>query len=173
MPLTDASLSFSVKGTLTNSLDLLTVTAPLLKSGSVNWANGTGANQADKMWTDTRTLTASSTEDLDLAGSALIDPFGSAVVFVEVTGLIVVAAAGNTNNVLVGANVVGGWATLIGPTGASGGVITVRPGGFFAAGSTDATGFAVTPSTGDLLHIANSAGSTSVTYDIVIIGRSA
>jgi len=40
------------------------------------------------------------------------------------------------------------------------------------AGAADATTYAVTAGTGDLLKVANSAGGTSVTYDIVIIGSS-
>ena len=48
--------------------------------------------------------------------------------------------------------------------------ISVRPGGAFILIAPDATGYAVTAATGDLLKIANSAGTTSVTYDIIIIG---
>jgi len=51
----------------------------------------------------------------------------------------------------------------------------LRPGQMFATavGAADATGIAVTAATGDLLTITNSAGSTTVSYDIVIIGCSA
>jgi hypothetical protein len=41
------------------------------------------------------------------------------------------------------------------------------------AGVADAIGWGVTAGTGDLLKVANSAGSTSVNYDIVVIGNSA
>ena len=51
--------------------------------------------------------------------------------------------------------------------------LVVRPGGFIHAFAPDATAYAVTATTADLLTIANSAGGTSVTYDIVIIGTSA
>jgi hypothetical protein len=172
MPLANTQIGATVRGDYSTALDLQTALAQLNLSAGISLDNGTGSGQADKIWADTRTLTASSTEDLDLIGSALIDAFGVAVTFARVKGLFVAADPGNTNNVLVGANVVNGWATLIGPTGASGGVVTVRPGGFFAAGATDATAYVATAGTGDLLHIANSAGGTSVTYKIVIIGAS-
>jgi hypothetical protein len=43
----------------------------------------------------------------------------------------------------------------------------------FLWAATDSTSVAVTAGTGDLLTVTNSAGSTSVTYDIIIIGASA
>lgn len=173
MPLANTSLIAKIASTVTSALDFGTASFPVDQGRVISLANGTGAGQADKFWSDQRTLTASSTEDLDLSGSSLLDPYGAAVVFARVKLVLVSAAAGNTNNVIVGANVVNGWATMIGPTGASGGTVTLRPGAFAAFGCTDATGWAVTAGTGDLLHVANSAGGTSVTYDIFIVGSSA
>ena len=49
-------------------------------------------------------------------------------------------------------------------------VVKVKPGGALILVAPDATGYAVTAGTGDLLTITNSAGSTSVTYDVVIMG---
>jgi hypothetical protein len=133
-------------------------------------ANGTGAGQADLAFTDTRTLAASATEDLDLAG-ALADPFGTAQVFARLKLLVVKAAAGNTNNVLVGRASSNGLATAFGATGA----VILRPGGFLilATGEADATGHVVTAGTGDLLTVSNSGSGTSVTYSIMAVGCSA
>jgi len=63
------------------------------------------------------------------------------------------------------------WVTLLGATH----TLTLRPGAFVAVGTgaADATGYAVTATTADLLKIANSGAGTSVTYDIHIIGASA
>jgi hypothetical protein len=170
VPLQNCALTVAVRGDLSTVLDLQTAVATLNRAGGVSLDNGTGSGQADKVWADTRTLTASATEDIDLAGAAILDAFGVAAVFARVKALFIQANPANTNNVLVG-GVTNGWATLISP--AATGVVTVRPGGGFAAWSGDATAFAVTAGTGDLLHIANSAGGTSVTYDIVVIGSSA
>ena len=166
-------ISVNLKGAYSNVLDLVTASAntdtgqryrTLLQSG-------VAAGQADKMFSDTRTLTASSTEDLDLAG-VLTDAFGAVITFARIKALIVSAAAANTNNVLLG-GVANGWATFLSP--AATGIITLRPGATVAmfAGVADATGYAVTAATADLLHVANSAAGTSVTYDIYIIGASA
>jgi hypothetical protein len=174
MPLANTQIGAFLKGDYSSALDLTTALATHNLTAGTAFDSGTGAGQVDKIFSDSRTLTASSSEDLDLAGT-LTDAFGAAVTFARVKGIWVQASAGNTNNVVVGANVASSWATLIGPTGASGGTITLRPGAFFAAGcgAADATGWAVTATTADLLHVTNSAGGTSVIYSIVIIGCSA
>ena len=41
------------------------------------------------------------------------------------------------------------------------------------AGQADSAGYAVTATTADLLHVANSSSGTSVTYDVIVIGTSA
>lgn len=169
MPLTDTSVALAVKGTLTSSLDLVTASAPLNMGRSIALANGTGAGQADRIFSDTRTLAASANEDLDLAG-VLVDAFGAAITFVKVKAIVVSAASGNTNNVVIG----GAAATqFVGPFGAATHTISVAPGGFFAIARSDATGWAVGAGASDLLRVANSGAGTSVTYDIVIIGTSA
>ncbi len=173
MPLNAASMSLQLLAKFSSALDLKTAVADLNFARGSALDSGTGVGQADRIWDDTRTLGASATEDLDLSGAALLDPTGAAVVFARVKFLAVFAAAANVNEVLVGANVVNGWATLISPNGAAGGVIHVRPGTGFAAWATDATGYVVTAGTGDLLHIANGGAGTGVTYDIVVIGCSA
>jgi hypothetical protein len=65
-------------------------------------ASGVAANQADIFWGDERTLAASATEDLDLAG-VLANVFGATITAVEVVAILVIADAANVNNVVVGA----------------------------------------------------------------------
>lgn len=164
-----SALAISASAQLTGATDLAPLSAPLSFNRAVQLANGTGVGKADRMFADTRTLAASATEDLDLAG-ALLDPLGGSASFVRIKGLIVAAAKGNTNNVIFGAASSNAWAALLNSTG----TVTLRPGAAacFMAGVGDA-GWAVTGGTGDLLKVANSAGSTSVNYDIVVIGASA
>jgi hypothetical protein len=137
----------------------------------INLTSGTGAGQADKIFSDTRTVNASSNDDLDLA-AGLTDAFGASITFARVKALIVTAAAANTNNVLVGGDATNTFLTWV---VAEADAVILRPGATLAlfAGEADATGYAVTAATGDLLRITNSAGGTSVTYSIVIIGASA
>ena len=127
---------------------------------------GTAAtNQANLFFSDTRTLAASANEDIDLAG-ALTSAFGATITAAEIVGIFIAAASGNTNNVNVTRPASNGF---IGPFLAAGDGVSVRPGEWLPLISQ--SGWAVTAGTGDLLNIANSAGSTSVTYDIVVIGR--
>lgn len=135
-----------------------------------NYLNGVGVAAADKLFTDVRTLAASATESLDLSAGALTDPFGSVVTFAQVKAMIVRAADGNTNNVLVGGAASNAWATWAGDVTD---VISVKPGGIFAIAAPGATGFPVTATTADLLKITNSGAGTSVTYTIVLLGASA
>lgn len=170
MALSGTLLAVSAYAELSNTLDLGTGKAPQGLSRSMSLGSGTGAGKADKVFSDRRTLAASATDDLDLTG-ALLDAFGSTITFARIKGLVIAAAAGNTNNVVIGAAASNPWATLLGATHS----LTLRPGAFFAVGTElgDATGYAVTAGTGDVLRIANSAGGSSVTYDIHIIGASA
>jgi hypothetical protein len=167
MSLGNTSVSLSVSSSHIKSLDLGDATFPIALTQAISLLNGTGAGQADLIFTDTRTLTASATEDLDLAGS-LTDAYGATMTFARIKALIVKAASGNTNNVNITRPASNGVPLFL---AASDG-IPVRPAGGFAWFCSDATGVAVTASTGDLITFTNSAGSTSVTYTVILIGCS-
>lgn len=162
------SLAVNVKQTAARDLGKAADTAAL--SAALNLTNGTGASQADRVFSDTRTLAASATEDLDLVGTGLIDAYGTATTFVKVSAVIIKAADANTNSVVVGAGT-NPWTGLLNTTG----TVTLRPGAWaaFAVGSADASGYTTTATTGDILKVANSGAGTSVSYDIVVIGKSA
>lgn len=131
-------------------------------------SSGTGNSQCDLQYRAQRTLAASANEDLDLAG-VLADAFGSTLTFVKVRGIWIRAATGNTNSVIIKPASSNGFT---GPFGAATHTITLPAGGVFMA-TAPAGGWTVTAGTGDKINIANSAGSTTVTYDIHIIGASA
>lgn len=159
------SIAFDLAAELAEALDLQTRSAPAVFRRQYGFGDGAGAKQANRIWTDTRTLAASATEDLDLAG-VLTDPFGQSITLARVKILVVGAADGNANPVVVGAAAANAWATLLNATG----TLTIRPGGLVVVIAPDATGHAVTAGTGDLLKIANGGAGTSVTYDIAIVG---
>lgn len=163
-------VSMALAATYTSAQDLTTVSSPLSLSQQWDLGNGTGAGQADRLFSDRRTLAASATEDLDLAG-VLTDAFGATLTFARIKALLVRASSGNTNSVVLGAASSNPWATLLNGTG----TLTLRPGAsvLLSAGVGDATAYAVTAATGDLLKVANSAGGSAVTYEIAIIGASA
>ena len=166
-----ANISASVSGSQTSALDLGTITFPFSSTASTAFTtSGTGAGQVDTVFTDTRTLSASATEDLDLAGS-LTGALGATLTFARIKAIYVKASASNTNNVQVTRPASNGVPWLM----AAGDGIALRPGAFmiWGSGSADATGVAVTAGTGDLITFTNSAGTTSVDYTVVILGCSA
>ncbi|GAA4684543.1 hypothetical protein [Streptomyces youssoufiensis] len=164
-----STLSMAASVLQTKALDLTAAQDNLTFRRAVTLADGTTAGKADRVFHDRRTLAASATEDLDLAG-VLLDAFGATITFARVKGLFISAAAANTNSVIVGA-ATNAWSTLLSATG----TLTLRPGASVGAmaGPADATAYAVTAATGDLLKVANSGAGSSVTYDIVIVGASA
>lgn len=160
-----ARFNIDLDGTLTSVLDLNTARDPLRFQELRTITNGTGADQAQTMFHDQRVLTASSSENLDLSGG-LTDNFGVTITMTVLRILIVRAASGNTNDVEVSRGASNGVPFM----NAASDAVLVKPGGMFAYQAPDATGVPVTAATGDILTITNSAGGSSVTYDIVIVG---
>lgn len=156
-----------VEGQYTSAGGLGSASFTLDQQALAQFSPGTGAGKADLAFADRRTLTASSTENLDLAG-ALTDPLGAALTFGHVKAIYVVAKSTNTNNVVVGGAASNGFA---GPFGGTTPTVSIPPGGFLLLAHPGA-GWTVTPTTGDLLKVANSAAGTSVQYDVIIIGTS-
>ena len=130
--------------------------------------SGTAANQADLCFVDERTINASSSEDLDLAG-VLADAIGATLTMAEVVAILVIADEGNANNVVLGD------ATQPIPLfGGTNPTFAVKPGGLFFVAAPNAAGLlTVGAGSTDDLKVANSGSGTSVTYQIAIIGRSA
>lgn len=165
------SLSTSIllrcKAAESAAADLVTASGEHSIVKQYDLTSGVAANQADRVFSDTRTLAASATENLDLAG-ALTGLFGSTVTIVKLKAVIIKAAAGNTNNVNVSRPASNGVPLF----SAAGDEIPVLPDGAFIWVAPGA-GITVTAGTGDLLTITNSAGGTPVTYDVMLIGTSA
>lgn len=156
-----------LQGSYRGSNDLGTPVFPFDFKKLLQLQPGTGTGYADKLFCDERTIAASSTENLDLAGS-LTDPLGSTLTFAKVKAIMVVAAAGNTNDVVVGG---AGTNTFTGPFADATDKIKIKPGSSWLI--TDAgSGWTVTAATGDILLVGNSSSGTGVTYSICVIGTS-
>lgn len=166
----ETKITVSLTALLSSALDLASADVPLRLREVIDLGSGTGAGRADKAFHDRRVLAASASESLDLAGG-LTDAFGAAITFARVKAILVVAAAANVNNVVVGGAGSNAWAT---PFADATDKAVLRPGmqWLIAAGEEDATGLGVTAATGDLLQVANSGAGTPITYDIVLIGAS-
>jgi hypothetical protein len=162
-----STITAGIAATQTNILDLVTGSGKISRSTAITLASGTGANQADLIWSDTRTVAASGTDALDLAGS-LTTLYGTTLTIVKLKFVLVFAASGNTNNVRVNRPASNGVPLFL----AAGDGIDVLPGGFFAWCAPGA-GVTVTAATGDIINVDNSSSGTSVTYDIYVGGTSA
>lgn len=155
------------QGVLAGSSDLGTPTFSFDLKDLTQLEPGTGAGNADLLFSDERTIAASGAEDLDLAG-VLTSPLGATLTFAKVKAILIVADAGNTNSVQVGGD---GSAAFLGPFANSSDILTIPPGGSVLLVHPGA-GWTVTATTADLLQVANSSSGTGVTYKVIIIGTS-
>ncbi len=160
-----ADLSFNLLATVATSQDIGTASNRVPYNKTFALTDGTGNGKAQSIWSDQRTITASSNEDLDLAGS-LVDPLGNTITFTKMKTIIVFALAANTNNVEVSVPAANGF---VGFLSAASDKAIVTPGGVLLWHSPD--GATVTAGTGDLINFANSGAGTSVTYDVIFIGE--
>jgi hypothetical protein len=162
----NVTISANIRGQYDRTIGGRTVVDPINALPDMAITNGTGSGKADLEYQDSRTLAASATENLDLAG-LLVDAFGQTLTAVNIKAIEIAASAQNTNDVVVGAAASNPWSTMLNSTG----TITLKPGGRFVAVAP--VGWTVTPGTGDLLKILNGGAGTSVTYTVKLIGASA
>ncbi len=158
---------FAIKQTLAGDLSTPVDDADIKSAWTVT--DGTVANQADLFYHDQRTIANGANDDLDLAG-VLTDKFGSVLTFARVKALYVSAAAANVALVTIGGAPSNAWSPIFSDSSDK---IVLRPGGFVLLGAPEATAYAVTAGTADQLRISHDGSdSTSVIYDIAIIGAS-
>ena len=167
------NIQVSLLGNETSALDLGVASMPhtLKYPGTLHAADygtGTGDNQQDKIWSDTRTATAAA-DALDLAGS-LSTALGGTLTVVEVRGIMI----RNRSTAVAGILSVGAGSNpaFAGLFGATGDIIKVPASGLFLwHAPLDGGGLTVTAGTGDILNI--DPGANTVTYDIIVWGVSA
>lgn len=153
--------------TLTDPLTLSSPTDPLSYTKKISFANGTGINQADRMWHAQRVVAGSTTDSLDLAG-ALLDGLGDPFTPARIKALCVFGAAANPNILELTRPAVNGVPLFK----AAGDALFIFPGGLNLWVAPTAAGVVVTAGTGDLIDVVNPAAG-SCTYDIAILGASA
>jgi len=166
-----------VNWTATKTLDLSSVVDSDSKQIRESLDFGTGAGKANQVWHDRRTLAASASEDLDLAGG-LTNSVGETVTFTKIKAVLIhnrsdedieTPSHSQTDaEIQVGPDATNGFTgpfadasdRLVLAAGAS--VLLVHPG----------DGWTVTADTGDLLEVTNNDDSDEAAYDIVIVGES-
>ncbi len=141
----------------------------------LDFTTGTGADQADIMWMDERTVASGATDSIDLT-SSLKNPDGVQKILVRPTALLIINAprnssTPNTTGLTVGGVAANTYAGFFSP--ATGGLISIQPGGGALLWNRGAASYAtITDVTNDILAIVNSAGASN-TYQIAILGRTA
>ena len=157
-------LNVQLDAILQNLVGVANVQANLSRGQLTVLTSGTGANQADKVYSETKSAAAA--YDVDLAG-VLLDAYGVVITFARVKAIVVIADPNNVGNVIVGnaaANAFGA------PFGAVTHTVNVRPGGVLAMLAPDVTAWPVTAATADILRFAPSSGT--VVFDFAIVGAS-
>lgn len=171
MALDSTKITLTLAGDYTSVLDLATATLPLREAFYDELTSGTSADMADLLYCDRRTLSATTSETLDLSGG-LTDSYGNTLLFRRIK-LIYIKNRSSTAGyrLLVGGNSSTPWT---GWTSVAGSKAYVGPGGFLCLYDPSLAAMATTgatTSTDDLLKVENPNGG-SVDYDIVIMGAS-
>lgn len=166
MPGVTGSLSLKLDARLVGAADLGNPVAPVAIEKVLRLVAGTDAlGKADILWADTRTIAASSSENLDLAG-VLTGLLGGSVTAAEIIAIVLVADAGNVNDVqFFGA----ASNAFNGPLSGTTPKLAIGPDDM--AMVTNRKGWTVTASTGDILLAGNGGSGSAVTYSIALIGR--
>lgn len=131
---------------------------------SQDYTNGTGDEQADKLWTTEYTQSAAVT--IDLAGS-LTDIYGTTLTFTKIRAIVIKNLSTTTGfNLLVGGAASNAFST---PFADATDKVKVPPGGCLVL-AAPLDGFAVTAGTGDQLKM-DPGGSNQVNWEVQIIGN--
>lgn len=164
----NGSISVQVSGSFDNLNETIASAKQALSEiFTATITTGTGADQADRVYYGRRAA-STTPEDIDLAAGSLTDIYGNAITFARVK-LIYIKNRSTTTAEIIS---VGGDANgLVGWVGAAADFVNVRAGGVLLLFAPDATGYAVTAGTGDILQIVSASGTPSV--DVLIIGCSA
>ena len=164
---TQTKISVSLEAIETGTADLGTPRLVHALTNVLDMVTGTGSSQSDLVWSDTRSLAATS-ESIDLAVTLTSQLTGAVVTFAKVKAILIRNNTATTLHKLI----VGGAAAnqFINWVGDATDKIHVGPSGVFLL-TSPVDGFAVTAATGDILKI--DSGALTISYTIVIIGTSA
>jgi len=152
-----------IVGTFTGSgtLDSLVERIDIQNEQALSNGNTAATTNANQIWTDSRSLTATS-ENLDLAGG-LTDAFGSTLTFTTVKLLMIKNTSTTSGENLT----LSGNFLELDPFSGTSPTLDIDPGGVLFL-SSPIDGYTVTGSTADILTI--NSGSDTITYEIVIVG---
>ena len=167
MPL-NVTIESRLTGSFTASADLGSPAFAFDQAARETWENGVGANQADVIWSDERTVGSGATDSIDLAG-VLTGLLGGTLTMARVKAIRVRNSnnAGTPNTTAISLTRPASNGVPI--FAAAGDAIPIPPGGQVLITAPSAAGYVVTAGTGDLIDIVNAAGASAV-YRIEVIG---
>lgn len=160
-----SNIDLAVKWAYENPLDLSTASDRKTLNFNTALGNGTGLDQANRIFADERTLATTASDDFDLAGG-LTDIYGQTLTLTKVKAIVVYNTATVAGEILT---VGGGSNPFITWIGDGSDTVKVFPEGLLALVNPSLAGYTVTASTGDILRVTNS-GASNITYRIVLIG---
>lgn len=159
------SVALQIAMLLSGDAGLSLPTDKLIPKFQFDFANGVGADQADRIYRATRSIAASTNDDLDLAGGGLVDVFGNALTFARLKAAIFYGRPTNVSTVTIGASA----AAPVLWFGSNTHTETLKARQLQCHVSPDASGWAITATTADVLRLANGAGGTAQ-VDVILIG---
>ena len=157
------TLSIGLVGSYAKASDLLSLPGAIGYAIASSYTNGTGANQANAFWSDTRTLAATA-ESFDLktaGGTVIVDDYGVTLPFTLIKLLIV-----RNKSAVSGQTLTLSGNFLSSMDGGTGPTHIIGAGGTFVA-DCPIEGYTVSNTTRDTLTLTNSA---TFDYDILICG---
>ena len=150
---------FGLSGAYRVTSDLTSPVEPIALRMYKQLNTGTGNNQANTFWSDTRSV-AGGTETLTL--TSLTDKFGNALVFTTIKVIVIYNKSTVTTETL---SITGNFITATFAVGATGKV--VYPSGIWAD-TAPLAGATVTVTTQDKITV--NPGAATIAYDIALIG---
>lgn len=161
-----AKITLALQATQTGNQDLGSKASNIRNNINMSLANGTDADQINKMYADEDSLVGSATQTIDLAGT-LVGPFGETITFTSIKVMLIVAKNTNKDTITIGGAASN---TFVGFFGDATDTIKLAPGGVFMITNTNAEGYLVDAGTGDILEIHNDSPSDAAEYEIIILG---
>lgn len=164
-----AQIALSILAHETSSGDLSRTLRATPANYAIRLTDGTGANQAQVVWSDERSFSTASQDDIDLR--SLSDDRGT-VTFDAVKALYIKNRHSSQIEIVQGVGLANSWTGLGYADEAGLGAVIIPAGGAIALVAPDSSGLQVSQSGGygKVLRIIASGAGTA-TYDIVLIGE--
>jgi hypothetical protein len=163
-----ARISLGFTTTYTSTGDLSTPTDAMNIARTIEFTSGTGANQANVIFADSRGLVDNADNDanevLNLKDSGtLLDPLGTALTLTKLKAIYIY------NTSTTASLKVGGGTTPVGFMADASDILTIPAGGKLVLTAPDATGWDVTTNK-NILVMQGGALTGTLTYEIICLG---